>query len=93
MSEKNYRFRILTGEGIFREDHIVSLIAPGELGYFGVLADHAPLVAACSAGRLEFRTPDNRKHHYRIGKGFLEVLKNQVTIFTETIAETETASA
>jgi len=93
MNEAAYRLRILTGEGIFREDDIVSLVAPGVLGYFGVLAHHAPLVAACAAGKLRFRASDGREHHYRMGKGFLEVLKNNVTLFTETIAESEKISA
>lgn len=91
MSEAVYRLRILTNEGLFHEGDVVSLVAPGESGYFGVLASHAPLVAACVPGKLYFREPGGLARNFTVGKGFLEVLKNRVTLITEKITEAEKA--
>jgi len=89
MSEAAYRLRVLTNEGLFYEGNVVSLVAPGALGYLGVLASHAPLVAACAPGKFYFREPGGIPRNFATGKGFLEVLKNQVTFFTEKISEAE----
>ena len=36
--------RVLTDAGLAIEDQAVSVIAPGEVGYLGVLHNHAPLI-------------------------------------------------
>ncbi len=89
MNDKAYPFKIITSETVFYEGSIVSAIIPGEVGYLGILAHHAPLVTTCVPGKLYFRDQAGREHHYHIEKGFLEVLDNQATLLTEKISETK----
>ena len=89
MIEKNYPLRILTSERVFYEGRVVSLVAPGELGYLGVLANHAPLITTCVPGTFRFREPEGKVRLFKTGNGFLEVLRNEVTFLTEEISEAE----
>ena len=52
---------------------VQSLVAPGAEGYFGVLYDHAPMVAQLRIG--EFKLVDDRgqTRYFAISGGFLEV--------------------
>ncbi|MCH7549029.1 MAG: ATP synthase F1 subunit epsilon [Candidatus Krumholzibacteriota bacterium] len=82
-----YNFRILTpGEKALDTD-VISIVAPGEAGYLGVLANHAPLITTLTRGNLRVRFADNRETHYRIGSGLLKVAHNEVVILTESIEE------
>ena len=65
------------------EGSAVSLIAPSELGYLGVLADHAPLVANLSRGTITLREESGKTTIFSSTSGFLEVLKNTVTILLD----------
>lgn len=89
MSEPSYQLKIITSEKVFYEGTVVSTVAPAELGYMGILAHHAPLVATCVPGKLYFREPDGTEHNFQMDSGFLEVLNNQVTILTKQIQPLE----
>ena len=79
--DKTFQVGIYSSDKIIYEGQIVSLIAPSELGYLGVLADHAPLAAKLSAGKITLRLPGGKINVIDSStKGFLEVLKNQVTL-------------
>jgi F-type H+-transporting ATPase subunit epsilon len=80
-----YLLTIVTPERIFFEDEIVSLIAPGSEGYLGVLTDHAPLITALVPGKLTVKDQKNEELIFALGGGFLEVLKNQVTVLAHSI--------
>jgi F-type H+-transporting ATPase subunit epsilon len=80
-----YTLTIVTPEKIFFEDDIVSLIAPGSEGYLGVLTDHAPLITALVPGKLTVKDQKNEELIFALGGGFLEVLKNQVTVLAHSI--------
>ena len=82
-----YNFRILTPNARALDDDVISIVAPGEAGYLGVLANHAPLITTLRRGNLKVRFHDNREKSYRIGSGLLKVANNQVVLLTETIEE------
>lgn len=77
--------RVLTEAGIAVEDQAVAICAPGEVGYLGVLHNHAPLVTTLQPGTLTWRRPDGHSEQRRIGTGLLEVSHNAVTILTSVI--------
>lgn len=81
------RLRVLTDAGIALEDEAVSVIAPGEPGYLGMLRNHAPLVTTLAPGRLRWRTPEGRTRAARIGAGLLEIFRNRLTILTDAVQE------
>ena len=78
--------RVLTAEGVALEDRASSVIAPGALGYLGILRNHAPLVTTLQPGTLTWRA-GGASQLRRIGAGLLEVRNNTVTILTDSIAE------
>lgn len=77
--------RVLTHEGLAVEDTASAVIAPGGLGYLGILRNHAPLVTTLEPGTLTWRQSDGVSHTRRIGRGLLEVVRNQVTILTDAV--------
>ena len=85
--------RVLTSSGPAVEDDAVSIIAPGEIGYLGILRNHAPLVTTLKPGTLTWRGPDGQTHTRRIGDGLLEITRNRCTVLTDSISETVVALA
>lgn len=77
--------RVLTEGGVALEDQAVSVIAPGEIGYLGMLANHAPLVTTLQPGKLIWKRPSGERHILRIGAGVLEVAANRCTLLTSAV--------
>jgi F-type H+-transporting ATPase subunit epsilon len=80
-----YLLTIVTPEKIFYEDEVTSLIAPGSEGFLGVLTDHAPLITALVPGKLTVKDQKNQELFFSVGGGFMEVLKNHVSILAHSI--------
>ena len=81
MFTKTFQVGVYSRDKIIYEGKVVSLIAPSAFGYLGVLADHAPLVAKLSSGKITIRTLDgNTRLIDSASGGFLEVLQNQATL-------------
>lgn len=79
-----YHLRVLTAEEVFYEDEVISLIAPGKLGYLGVLTDHAPLLTTLKAGPLLITDKNRQTHRFELkGGGILEVNKNNVSLLID----------
>ncbi|MBI2496224.1 MAG: ATP synthase F1 subunit epsilon [Candidatus Omnitrophica bacterium] len=85
--------RVLTSEGLVLEEEAVSVIAPGEPGYLGMLRNHAPLVTTLQPGKLTWRRPSGERRIARIGSGLLEVQRNRVTILTDAVSEPKTEAS
>ena len=77
--------RVLTSEGLVVADTAISVIAPGEIGYLGILKNHAPLVTTLQPGKLTWRHAAGDQVVRMVGCGLLEVVKNRVTILTDRI--------
>ena len=76
---------VLTQAGLALEEPAQSIVAPGEVGYLGILPNHAPLVTTLKPGTLKWRTADGAQHRRAIGDGLLEIVKNHCTILTNRI--------
>jgi len=85
MSEKSIRLRVLTSDRLAIEDEAVSVIAPGGVGYVGMLRNHAPMVSTVGKGKLSWRRPDGSRQTVMISGGVLEIVKNALTILTDTV--------
>jgi F-type H+-transporting ATPase subunit epsilon len=81
-----YRLQIITQEKIVFDRDVVSAIIPGAEGYFGVLAHHAPLVAAIGSGRLCVKGGLGRQIDFDIEGGFFEFSSNIATILADRLS-------
>jgi F-type H+-transporting ATPase subunit epsilon len=80
-----FKFSAVTPEKIVFEQDVASIIAPGMVGYLGVLTDHAPLITPLVPGKLEVREVGGRQSTYFVSGGFLEVSNNVATILADAI--------
>ncbi|MBI4355578.1 MAG: ATP synthase F1 subunit epsilon [Candidatus Omnitrophica bacterium] len=80
MAEPAFQLRVVTDEGTVLDREVVSVVAPGEIGYLGILANHASLLTTLTAGRLTYRTADGTTHQRPVTGGLLEVHQNRVTV-------------
>ena len=87
---KTVTLRVVTLEGVALEDRATSVVAPGELGYLGVLHNHAPLVTTLKAGKLSWQPAAGPRRAVMIGDGLMEIAKNRLTILTSSYQETHT---
>lgn len=84
MPEKLFKINVATPEKTIYEGEISSLIAPGEMGYFGILADHAPLIANLVPGKITIREGQEQSVIFNCkSTGILEVLKNNVSVLVD----------
>lgn len=84
MPDKPFKLEIITPDRVvFSDDQVVSVTAPGVEGYFGVLANRAPLMTALDVGELDYRRADGTTDAIAIFGGFVEVHENTVTVLAE----------
>ena len=81
-----YQFRILTPAEKILDEEVISLVAPGEAGYLGVLANHAPILTTLRAGTLKVKLGDSEKW-YEIDGGILRVAENTAVLLSESVEE------
>jgi len=82
-----YKLKVLTPNRKAVDEDVVSIVAPGEAGSLGVLANHAPLISTLKSGDLTVTFADDREVEYRIGNGLLKVANNEAILLTESIDE------
>jgi len=83
--DKTFSVNIVAPEKTFYKGKVFSMIAPAETGYLGVLANHAPMVTTLGSGTITLREESGTTKTIDFkGKGFLEVLNNEVTLLLET---------
>jgi F-type H+-transporting ATPase subunit epsilon len=78
MAEK-ILLEIVTPERKVLSEMVDIVVAPGELGEFGVLPGHIPFLCKLKVGELRYRVGAASRHVAIMG-GYAEVLNNQVTI-------------
>ncbi|RLA85988.1 MAG: F0F1 ATP synthase subunit epsilon [Deltaproteobacteria bacterium] len=73
---------IVAPERLLLSQEVEEVIAPGELGQFGVLPGHRPFFVALGIGELIYRA-DGEEYHVALGGGFAEVLPDRVTVLAD----------
>ena len=92
MVEPAFTLRLLSPDGTAEEHDTVAVVAPGELGYLGILAHHAPLVTTLTRGNLVCHQPDGQMRQWTLSGGLLEVRDNIVTVLTSTATHAASAT-
>nr|BCX01348.1 MAG: ATP synthase epsilon chain [Bacteroidota bacterium] len=80
---KTFHLEILTPERVLFSGEVLSLKAPGVLGQFQLLAQHAPLVAQIDIGVLEVVFPNGLRRYFATSGGFVEVKANRAVVLAE----------
>lgn len=83
---KQFRLQVFTQEKKVVDELVTSIQAPGVDGYFGVLADHAPLISALGKGNLTVTGADGTRVLGLTG-GFIEVVNNTATVLADTLSD------
>jgi len=68
---------------------VISVTAPGALGEFQILFNHAAMVSNLVNGRLKIIDSENKEILFALNGGILEVRNNNVSILAESIFSPE----
>jgi F-type H+-transporting ATPase subunit epsilon len=77
-----FQLRVVTPRRQVIDQPVTEVTAPGTLGEFGVLPDHANLLTSLDPGRLTF-IDRSGAHVLAIGEGFAEVSDNVMTVLAD----------
>lgn len=84
-----FQLTILTIDKKVFQGDVSSLIAPGLLGNFEVLTDHAALISPLQPGKLTVVTTDGKRNVFAISGGTIEINHNKVIILGDAIEAKE----
>src|SRR5258707_15355915 len=79
---KTFRLEIVTPERLVFSEDVVSLVAPADRGYLGVLAGHAPLLCTLLPGEIKIRR-ESGEIRFATSGGFMEVLPKKTSLLCE----------
>ena len=60
-----------------------AVFVPGTNGQFEILSGHAPIVSSLTEGKIMLVGSDGKNQSFNIRKGFVEVLKNAVSLLVQ----------
>jgi F-type H+-transporting ATPase subunit epsilon len=86
MAHPTYPLEVVTPEGVEMTGSVQSLKLPGADGSFGILAQHAAMLAALDIGLLEVIDAAGKTETWAIGEGFVQVTSGddaKVRVLTE----------
>lgn len=83
-----YHLSIVTPEEIVFEGEVISLIAPGTVGYLEVLSHHAPLITILQKGKVTITDANKQKKEWHITGGALEVSENKASVLVDGFSKT-----
>jgi len=86
-----FQLQVATPERLVVNEQVTLAELPGEDGYLGVLAGHAPLLSALAPGVLSYEGGGG-PHMLVVDGGFLEVFDNHVRVLADNAELPETIS-
>ncbi len=78
-----YKLSIVTPEKVVYEEEVASIIAPGTVGYLGILSNHAPIITSLKPGVLNVKDNSGNEINFAISGGFLENSSNICTVLAD----------
>lgn len=76
---------IITPDKTVYEGEVEYVQLPGSEGSFGILKNHAPIIASLGKGELNFTDSKSQKQSMNINGGVVEVLNNKISVLAEQI--------
>ena len=93
MADKILQLEIVTPKRVVFKGEVTSLTAPGVVGGFQVLFNHAPLLSSLKIGEVKIKEASGTEFHYAISGGFVEVRENLILLLAETAERTDEIDA
>ncbi|TAE60864.1 MAG: ATP synthase F1 subunit epsilon [Bacteroidetes bacterium] len=84
---KVFDLEIVTPEGGVFSGTVQSVQAPGVMGSFQVLYNHAPIISTLSKGKIKVVKEDGQTLFFATQDGVIEVLNNKAIILVEKLLE------
>ncbi len=78
---------VLTPEKEVYQGAAQAVNVPGVGGQFEILNNHAPLVSSLKEGQVKLTLEDGGTKKFHIARGFVEVLKNEVSLLVQGYVE------
>jgi F-type H+-transporting ATPase subunit epsilon len=78
----NFQLQVATPERLLVDEQVSEVELPGENGYMGILAGHAPLLSALGGGVLTYQGGGG-PHTVAVSGGFVEVFDNHVRVLAD----------
>ncbi|HSQ75526.1 MAG TPA: F0F1 ATP synthase subunit epsilon [Bacteroidota bacterium] len=89
MFDRPFAVEIITPDRTVLKIQAVSVSAPGVMGGFQVLYNHAPLLSALGPGKVEVKDAAGTEYVYATGGGFLEMRDNHALVMLESAERPE----
>jgi F-type H+-transporting ATPase subunit epsilon len=77
------KLEIITPDKKLFDGQVKSAVFPGSEGSFGLLNNHAAMIATLKKGNIELVEENNTAHTFAVKGGVVEVLKNKVIVLAE----------
>ena len=77
-----FQLQVATPEKLLIDEQVTFAQIPGETGYMGILAGHAPLLSALKEGVLSYEGGGG-PHQITIKSGFVEVFEDHVRVLAD----------
>jgi F-type H+-transporting ATPase subunit epsilon len=85
MAEKTFLLEIVTPRRVVFKGDVTSFSAPGTIGGFQVLYNHAPLLSSLQVGEVRLVPGEGPEQRFATSGGFVEVKENHVVMLGETV--------
>ena len=85
MADKTFKLEIITPTKVIFTGDAFSFTAPGSMGGFQVLFNHAPMLAEIGVGAVKFKESSGNEMFFATSGGFVDVLNNHVIVLAETV--------
>jgi len=89
MDENTFKLDIVAPDRILFKGLVSSFSAPGEIGAFQVLYNHAPLLSTLVTGEMKYTGENGETVFYAVSGGFVEVRDNRVLALVDTAERAE----
>lgn len=77
------KLEIITPDKKLFDGLVKSAVFPGAEGSFGVMNNHAAMIATLKKGTIEVVEENNTPHSFAVKGGVVEVFKNKVIVLAE----------
>jgi F-type H+-transporting ATPase subunit epsilon len=83
MAHTTFQLSVVAPDKTVVDEVVDSVMAPGILGYFGILAGHEPFVTQLKPGVVTYRDAGGAEGHVFVAGGFCEASGEQVIILAD----------